>query len=301
MIGFCRRVAVSTKTWRTSTTTVSGRDRSLAPEPGRRDVEVGEVVGVEAPALGVARRVRTGRRWTKAEDTETSVPAAALPPARVGRRRQVGAARGRAAGTRASGAPHTLCEPMFACLRSSRLRHLFPELLATALELVTLGEVRLAVASGPPRSGGFRGVRRRLPAPRGGERSGRGASACGLFVVLTPSVRRRRDAFLVADARSLVASARPVAHPAVLFRYRHDESRRVTPVFEPPRARSEAPRAAGGGSALSSAQLISSSSQPSPRRRRTTRRSPSRDAAIRWARSSLTPGRSSTRTSERSS
>lgn len=223
----------------------------------------------------------------KASVTERQRTARALGagPA-VGRSRTSGAGRGRdrsplqafvQTAVQPSDRRRTFREHMFVTfLHIHVLSHLH-ELLAVLLELVSFGEIRLrrrdTGAHRVDRGGACsnRALARRL--------AGGSHARPGRVVLLWPEL----------DEALAPASARP-ARPA------------------PPRPRA---RAAPGADRPASAQTRRadrrtpqprrSASQSSPRLRRTMRTSPSSEAAIRCARSSDTPGRSSTKTSWSSS
>ena len=168
---------------------------------------------------------------------------------------------------------------------SARLRALFRELCATALELVTLGEVRLVPAV------------RSVPAGGTARQAGRPCDA-GAVRPGSPSGRSCGDP-------SLTRRASGHRRPGPERRIRLGESpaprhgSKAAGRCRPLRGRRHGDRARSARRPVRSSprrQPIRSSAQPSSPLRRTMRKSPSRDVATRCARSSWTPGRSSTRT-----
>ena len=178
---------------------------------------------------------------------------------------------------------------MFVRRPNARFRAALHEWCATALELVTLGEVRLAPRR--LRSGAPEDTTRRA----GGREEARGHSAglAGRVLSLWPELDEALERTPEAEAADTLR-AEPGAAAGLADR------RRGSPV----RGRRHGGRARSGRPPVRSSrrrQANRSSAQPSSPLSRTTRRSPSPDVATMCARSSRTPGRSSTRTSWRSS
>lgn len=298
----CRASATTTSVPLPGHLAVRDRSPHATARPGR--CQVGDVLGVEdhapRPALPVADTPDDGRRRgspavrvPRDRDRRASVPSrpasAGRPLALAGSVPMIFPARRPAQATVASDDQRTVCELMFVPHPTVRLRAVLHKLYAASLELVTLGEVRLA----PPRarSGVSRDTTRRAR-----WREDARAHPVGL-PGRVPSLSPEFDGALERRLES-GAAGMPHGEPdAAAGLEARGRGRPVTPRRHGNRLRSGRPPVRF----WPRPQTSLSSAQPSSPLSRTMRTSPSRDVATKCARSSRTPGRSSTRTSSRSS
>lgn len=201
-----------------------------------------------------------------------------------------------------------LCEPMFDNSHIHHLGALLSELCAAALELATLGEVRLPL---PRAHQSEEEARCPMTAARRRRRDAGPTAASWRSVPSSTRLWTDRRVIRRLAAMSAAADALPCTPGGLAGLEARATSRRrgacharrrrgrVRSGARPLARPSAPPCSRRAGVAFYNRQSSRSTLQPCSPRSRTTRTSPSGDLAITCARSSWTPGRSSTRTSSR--